>query len=396
MMGPLAERYGVRTTVVFGAVSICIGLMISTLGQTWQLYVGHGVFIGLFGTAGLNAPLYIYVSRWFDRRRGSALALLSSGLYLAGTVWPPVFERSIAHFGWQATMMAYGLFVARRDRSTRHDLPEDRAGDADRQRRRPARRNATCSRLAAERGVRDVGRCFVPVLRDHVDATEPLGRALHRPRLFGAKRRRDALAAPRPRRARPAGLGRDRRPDRRAADASAEFGVAGPGDDRLRGDARRTRPVRRISRVRHRLQRADPRLCARRARILSRPARRTGACPSCCCSAAAAWRPAPGLRARSTTHFGFYAPAFAAGVASNLLNFIVIATLVLAATYIRKASLRFDAGLLDDRPPFVDFGFVPGGKRLRRQLIARRHLKTEIVEPLLHRRIGHRSPPPPH
>jgi MFS family permease len=112
MMGPLAERYGVRSTVIFGAVSVCIGLMISTLGQTWQLYIGHGVFIGLLGTAGLNAPLYIYVSRWFDRRRGSALALLSSGLYLAGTIWPPVFERAIANFGWRTTMMAYGLFVA--------------------------------------------------------------------------------------------------------------------------------------------------------------------------------------------------------------------------------------------------------------------------------------------
>ncbi len=112
MMGPLAERYGVRSTVIFGAVSICIGLMISTLGATWQLYIGHGIFIGLLGTAGLNAPLYIYVSRWFDRRRGSALALLSSGLYLAGTVWPPVFERAIAHVGWQTTMMVYGAFVA--------------------------------------------------------------------------------------------------------------------------------------------------------------------------------------------------------------------------------------------------------------------------------------------
>lgn len=112
MMGPLAERYGVRSTVIFGAVSICIGLMISALGQTWQLYIGHGIFIGLLGTAGLNAPLYIYVSRWFDRRRGSALALLSSGLYLAGTVWPPVFERAIANFGWRTTMMVYGLFVA--------------------------------------------------------------------------------------------------------------------------------------------------------------------------------------------------------------------------------------------------------------------------------------------
>ena len=112
MMGPLADRYGIRTTVIFGAVCVCIGLMISTLGEPWQLYVGHGLFIGLLGNAGLNAPLYVYVSRWFDRRRGSALALLSSGLYLAGTIWPPIFERAIANFGWQTTMVAYGVFVA--------------------------------------------------------------------------------------------------------------------------------------------------------------------------------------------------------------------------------------------------------------------------------------------
>jgi MFS family permease len=112
MMGPLAQRYGVRTTAIVGAVSICIGLMISALGEPWQLYVGHGLFVGLLGTAGLNAPLYVYVSYWFDRRRGSALALISSGLYLAGTIWPPIFERAIAHFGWRTTMVAYGVFAA--------------------------------------------------------------------------------------------------------------------------------------------------------------------------------------------------------------------------------------------------------------------------------------------
>ena len=57
--------------------------------------------MGLLGNAGLNAPLFVYVSRWFDRRRGSALALISSGGYLAGFVWPTIFERSIAYFGWQ-------------------------------------------------------------------------------------------------------------------------------------------------------------------------------------------------------------------------------------------------------------------------------------------------------
>jgi MFS family permease len=110
-MGRLAERYGIRWTVLFGGVSVCIGLFISTLGEPWQLYVGHGIFMGLLGNSGLNAPLYVYVSRWFDRRRGSALALISSGSYLAGTVWPPIFERSIALFGWQATMIGYGLFA---------------------------------------------------------------------------------------------------------------------------------------------------------------------------------------------------------------------------------------------------------------------------------------------
>jgi MFS family permease len=107
LMGPLAARFGIRTTVLAGAAMIAVGLAISTLGQPWHLYLGYGLFIGFLGNAGLNAPLYIYVSRWFDRRRGSALALISSGSYLAGFIWPTLFERAIAIYGWQWTMLAY-------------------------------------------------------------------------------------------------------------------------------------------------------------------------------------------------------------------------------------------------------------------------------------------------
>jgi MFS family permease len=109
LMGRIADRFGIRWTVMTGAVMICIGLFISTLGQPWHLYVGHGLFMGILGNGGLNAPLYVYVSRWFDLRRGSALALISSGGYLAGFIWPMVFERAIANFGWRWTMIAYGL-----------------------------------------------------------------------------------------------------------------------------------------------------------------------------------------------------------------------------------------------------------------------------------------------
>ena len=109
LMGQIADRVGTRWTVMGGALMIALGLAISTFGPPWPLWIGHGLFIGLVGIGGINAPLYIYVSRWFDRRRGSALALISSGTYLAGALWPPIFAHSIAVMGWRETMLWYAL-----------------------------------------------------------------------------------------------------------------------------------------------------------------------------------------------------------------------------------------------------------------------------------------------
>ena len=109
-MGRIAERIGARYTVAFGGVMVAAGLALASGGAAWQLILGYGLFIGLLGNAGLNAPLYVYVSRWFDRRRGAALALISSGLYVAGAVWPPLFEQGIQRFGWPQTMRLFGLF----------------------------------------------------------------------------------------------------------------------------------------------------------------------------------------------------------------------------------------------------------------------------------------------
>ena len=109
LMSRIAERVGTRSTVIFGSLMIGLGLSISTFGPPWPLWIGHGLFIGLIGLGGINAPLYIYVSRWFDRRRGSALALISSGTYVAGAFWPPIFEQVIANFGWRQAMLWYAL-----------------------------------------------------------------------------------------------------------------------------------------------------------------------------------------------------------------------------------------------------------------------------------------------
>jgi MFS family permease len=111
-MGRIADRIGVRWTVAFGGVMIGVGLFVSTGHSMWRLWLGHGLFIGLLGNAGMNAPLYIYVSRWFDRRRGTALALISSGQYIAGAIWPSIFERGIDLVGWRQTMMWFAVVEA--------------------------------------------------------------------------------------------------------------------------------------------------------------------------------------------------------------------------------------------------------------------------------------------
>ncbi len=110
-MGWLAHRFGVRWTVILGAAMIGIGLALSTLGPGWPMNLGHGLFMGLLGLAGINAPLVVYISQWFDRRRGSALALISSGSYLAGAFWPMLFAEGIARIGWRQTMLIYAVLV---------------------------------------------------------------------------------------------------------------------------------------------------------------------------------------------------------------------------------------------------------------------------------------------
>ena len=143
LMGWVADRIGIRRTVCFGATMIAAGLCLSATGKIWALYLGHFLLLGLLGNGAMFPPLMVYVSRWFEARRGTALALISSGQYISGMLWPTVFEHAIAGIGWQATMIGYGLFclvaipplAALCLHSAPEPLPWSEAGHAARRRR---------------------------------------------------------------------------------------------------------------------------------------------------------------------------------------------------------------------------------------------------------------------
>jgi MFS family permease len=112
VMSRVAARVGVRWTVMFSAVMIAVGLALASSGGRISLLVGYGVFVGLLGNGGINAPLYIYVSHWFDRRRGTALALMGSGTSVATAIWAPIFAPLVADFGWRHTMLIFAVVEA--------------------------------------------------------------------------------------------------------------------------------------------------------------------------------------------------------------------------------------------------------------------------------------------
>ncbi len=111
VMGQVADRIGMRWTIAFGAAMIALGLVISACGDVAAILIAHALFVGLLGNGAVFPPLMVYVSRWFDRRRGTALALISSGQYIAGMMWPTLFERGIALYGWRQTMVAFAVVL---------------------------------------------------------------------------------------------------------------------------------------------------------------------------------------------------------------------------------------------------------------------------------------------
>src|SRR6202030_3743850 len=112
LMGRIADRIGMRQVAIFGAAMTALGLAVSAIGQTWALVLGSAVLIGFLGNSAHFPPLVTYVSRWVDPPRQDAGRLISSGQYIAGVVWPTVFQRGMDTFGWQATMLGFALVVA--------------------------------------------------------------------------------------------------------------------------------------------------------------------------------------------------------------------------------------------------------------------------------------------
>jgi MFS family permease len=109
-MGRFADRRGIAAPLLIGAFSLGAGFILAGLvGSYIQFLIVQFLLIGLFGSSATLGPLIADVSQWFLRRRGIAVAIVASGNYLAGTIWPPFLQQAISAYGWRATFIAMGV-----------------------------------------------------------------------------------------------------------------------------------------------------------------------------------------------------------------------------------------------------------------------------------------------
>jgi MFS family permease len=109
LMGRLADRFGIIVPVLLGACCLAAGYVSAGLAPSlWVFALAHAV-IG-FGASTTFGPLMADISYWFTKRRGIAIAISSSGNYLAGTVWPPLLNYFVSTSGWRPTHIGIGIF----------------------------------------------------------------------------------------------------------------------------------------------------------------------------------------------------------------------------------------------------------------------------------------------
>ena len=115
LMGPFAailmERYGLRNVICTALGLVASGMILATqMTAFWQLVALWGVVLGL--GSGMTALVLsaVVANRWFDKRRGLIIGVLTASSATGQLVFLPFAAWLIDHHGWRSAVIP--VFVA--------------------------------------------------------------------------------------------------------------------------------------------------------------------------------------------------------------------------------------------------------------------------------------------
>jgi MFS family permease len=110
-MGWLADRTSPRVPLLIAGVSILAGGWLASSGGELALFAGYAIPLGFLGNAATFTPAMNNVQGWFDKRRSTAVSIISVGPAVSGFLWPQVYRWLLPSVGWRETLVIYGVIA---------------------------------------------------------------------------------------------------------------------------------------------------------------------------------------------------------------------------------------------------------------------------------------------
>ncbi|OCG10421.1 MFS transporter [Gilliamella sp. App6-5] len=108
--GYLVGKYSTRFVLILGTIIIILSTVWSANSTDyWSFLLSFGIALS-FGTSFVGSVSFTpIVARWFIKRRGLALFILSTGSMAGIAVMLPVFAFFIPIYGWQTTLISFAV-----------------------------------------------------------------------------------------------------------------------------------------------------------------------------------------------------------------------------------------------------------------------------------------------
>lgn len=147
LVGWLVDRFGSRSVLIAGVIVTAAAMIpMTVVTSLWQVYIFYGLLaaFGFAATSPVNTTAL--VNGWFEKRRGLALSMATSGAAYGQLLIVPIATAIMLGWGWRASYLAISLalfllilplvlcFVRDSPLSTtartfRHSSPGHRAGE---------------------------------------------------------------------------------------------------------------------------------------------------------------------------------------------------------------------------------------------------------------------------
>ena len=133
-LGSLNDRFGPRILMMSCGILAGLGyFLMSQVNSIWQLYLFHGVIVGI-GLSGTDVVLLSTTARWFIKRRGMMSGIVKMGTGVGIMVVPLVAAWLISDYGWRTSYAIIGIALfacivsgaqlLRRDPAQMHQFPD--------------------------------------------------------------------------------------------------------------------------------------------------------------------------------------------------------------------------------------------------------------------------------